>query len=52
MPGMNGVQATKAIRESFPEVRVLVLTTYDADEWVFNAMRNGVAGYLLKDSPQ
>lgn len=52
MPKMNGIQATKAIREQFPEVRVLVLTTYDADEWVINAIRNGAAGYLLKDTPQ
>lgn len=52
MPKMNGIQATKAIREQFPEVRILVLTTYDADEWVLNAIRNGAAGYLLKDTPQ
>ena len=52
MPKMNGIQATKAIREQFPEVRVLVLTTYDVDEWVINAIRNGAAGYLLKDTPQ
>src|SRR5512145_2459069 len=52
MPRMNGVLATKAIREKFPDVRVLVLTTYDADEWVLNAIRNGAAGYLLKDTPQ
>lgn len=52
MPRMNGVQATKTIREKFSEVRVLVLTTYDADEWVLNAIRNGAAGYLLKDTPQ
>jgi len=52
MPKMNGIQATKAIREQFPEVRVLVLTTYDADEWVINAIRNGASGYLLKDTPQ
>jgi two-component system, NarL family, response regulator LiaR len=52
MPKMNGVQATKAIREQFPEVRVLVLTTYDADEWVLDAIRNGASGYLLKDTPQ
>lgn len=52
MPKMNGIQATKTIREKFPEVRVLVLTTYDADEWVINAIRNGAAGYLLKDTPQ
>lgn len=52
MPRMNGIQATRAIREKFPKVRVLVLTTYDADEWVINAIRNGAAGYLLKDTPQ
>ena len=52
MPKMNGIQATKTIREQFPDVRVLVLTTYDADEWVINAIRNGAAGYLLKDTPQ
>ncbi len=52
MPRMNGIQATRAIREQFPEVRVLVLTTYDVDEWVLNAIRNGAAGYLLKDTPQ
>jgi DNA-binding NarL/FixJ family response regulator len=52
MPGMNGIQATRRIREQFPQVRVLVLTTYDADEWVFDAIRSGAAGYLLKDTPR
>jgi DNA-binding NarL/FixJ family response regulator len=52
MPVMNGVQATRALRERHPEVRVLVLTTYDADEWVFDAIRGGAAGYLLKDTPR
>jgi len=52
MPKMNGIQATKIIREQFPEVRVLVLTTFDTDEWVLDAIRNGAAGYLLKDTPQ
>ncbi|MEM7133521.1 MAG: response regulator transcription factor [Chloroflexota bacterium] len=51
MPNMNGVQATRSIREQFEEVRVLVLTTYDADEWLFDAVRSGAHGYLLKDSP-
>jgi two-component system, NarL family, response regulator LiaR len=50
MPVMNGIQATRLIRERFPSVRVLVLTTYDADEWVFDAIRAGASGYLLKDS--
>jgi DNA-binding NarL/FixJ family response regulator len=52
MPGMNGIQATRLIRERYPDVRVLVLTTYDADEWVFDAIRSGAAGYLLKDTPR
>lgn len=52
MPGMNGIQATQRIREDYPEVKVLVLTTYDADEWVFDAIRAGAAGYLLKGTPR
>jgi len=52
MPILNGIQATRQIRERFPETRVLVLTTYDEDEWVFDAIRAGAAGYLLKDTPR
>ncbi len=52
MPIMNGVQATRLIREQYSDVYVLVLTTYDADEWVFDAIRGGAAGYLLKDTPR
>jgi DNA-binding NarL/FixJ family response regulator len=52
MPVMNGVQATRLIQEKNPHVRVLVLTTYDADEWVFDAVRSGASGYLLKDTPR
>ena len=52
MPGMNGIQATRQIKDRFPEVRVLALTTYDADEWVFDAIRSGADGYLLKDTPR
>ena len=52
MPVVDGVQATREIRARFPGVRVLVLTTYDADEWVFDAIRAGASGYLLKDSPR
>ena len=51
MPRMNGVQATRRIRSSDPDVQVLVLTTYDADEWVFDAIRAGANGYILKDTP-
>lgn len=52
MPGMNGIHATRAIHERFPDVRVLILTTYDGDEWVFDAIRGGASGYLLKDTPR
>ncbi len=52
MPIMNGIQATGRIRERFPETRVLVLTTYDDDGWVFDAIRAGADGYLLKDTPR
>ena len=51
MPGMNGIEATRRIRTRFPAVKVLVLTTYDDDEWVFDAIRAGASGYLLKDTP-
>jgi DNA-binding NarL/FixJ family response regulator len=50
MPGMNGIQATRQLRALYPEIKVLVLTTYDADEWVFDAIRSGASGYLLKNT--
>jgi DNA-binding NarL/FixJ family response regulator len=52
MPIMNGVEATRRIKANHPEVKVLVLTTYDDDEWVFDAIRAGASGYLLKDTPR
>ncbi len=52
MPIMNGIEATRRIRQHHPNIPVLVLTTYDADEWVFDALRAGAVGYLLKDTPR
>lgn len=52
MPGMNGIQATRAIKQQYPEIKVLVLTTFGDDEWVFDAVRSGAAGYLLKGTPR
>lgn len=52
MPVLNGIQATKQIKEKFPNVHILVLTTYDADQWVLDAIRYGADGYMLKDAPR
>lgn len=50
MPRMNGVKATALIRQQFPAVQVLVLTTFATDEWVVDAIEAGASGYLLKDT--
>jgi DNA-binding NarL/FixJ family response regulator len=52
MPVMNGVDATRYIHTRYPEIKVLVLTTYDDDQWVFDAIKAGASGYLLKDTPR
>ena len=52
MPGMNGVEATRRIHTAQPQVKILVLTTFDDDEWVMDAVRAGASGYLLKDTPR
>lgn len=49
MPIMDGVEATKEIKENYPEVKVLILTTFNEDEYIFEGLRNGADGYLLKD---
>ncbi len=51
MPRMNGIDATRAIRDADLATRVLVLTTFDLDEYVFDAVRAGASGFLLKDAP-
>ena len=50
MPQMNGITAMRRIRVVRPECQVLVLTTFDEDEWVFEALKAGAVGYLLKDA--
>jgi DNA-binding NarL/FixJ family response regulator len=50
MPVMDGVAATQAISQSYPQTKVIVLTTFDDDEYVSQAMRLGAKGYLLKDT--
>jgi DNA-binding NarL/FixJ family response regulator len=51
MPIMDGVAATKEIQQRFPLVRILILTTFDNDDYVTAALQNGAMGYLLKDTP-
>jgi DNA-binding NarL/FixJ family response regulator len=51
MPQMNGVEATAEICRAWPEARIIVLTTFDRDDYVFQGVRAGAMGYLLKDSP-
>lgn len=48
MPKMDGVQCTKIIKENYPAIRVIILTTFDDDEYVYNALKYGASGYLLK----
>ncbi len=49
MPNMNGVVTTKRIKTEYPQVKVLILTTFDDSDYILNAINNGASGYLLKD---
>lgn len=51
MPICDGVEGTRRIRERYPDVRVLMLTTFDDDDYIVEALRNGASGYLLKNIP-
>ena len=51
MPGVNGVESTRLIKEQYPQTRVLMLTTFDDDQYVIEALRLGAVGYLLKNMP-
>ena len=50
MPGTDGVEGTKLIMDRYPRAKVIILTTFDDDEYVFGALKNGASGYLLKGS--
>ena len=50
MPNMNGVIATQEVKRRHPEVKVLILTTFDDSDYILNAINNGASGYLLKDT--
>lgn len=48
MPKMDGVLATKVIKEKFPNIKVIILTTFDDDDFIYSALKYGASGYLLK----
>ncbi|MBQ1335954.1 MAG: response regulator transcription factor [Selenomonadaceae bacterium] len=48
MPELDGVLCTKAVKEKYPKVKIIILTTFDDDEYVYNALKYGASGYLLK----
>lgn len=49
MPNMNGVVATKHIKETNPDIKIIILTTFDDSDYILSAINNGASGYLLKD---
>ena len=49
MPNMNGVVATQRIKTEYPDIKVVILTTFDDSDYILNAINNGASGYLLKD---
>src|SRR5690606_24009258 len=51
MPIMNGIQATELLKQKFPHIKVIMLTVFDNDENIFNSIKVGADGYLLKEVP-
>ena len=50
MPEMNGVEATALIKKDFPNIKIIVLTTFNDDQYIYDSLKNGASGYLLKDT--
>lgn len=50
MPGMDGIEATKAVKTQYPSVKVIILTTFHDNEYIFTGLKNGADGYMLKDA--
>jgi DNA-binding NarL/FixJ family response regulator len=50
MPNLNGVAATKSIKEINPDIKIIILTTFDDSDYILSAINNGASGYLLKDT--
>ena len=50
MPGMDGVEGTRLFKKRWPDIKIIVLTTFDDDDYIFGALKNGASSYLLKGS--
>ncbi|HMT95975.1 MAG TPA: response regulator transcription factor, partial [Ferruginibacter sp.] len=50
MPVMNGIEATAKIKELYPQIKIVMITIYDDDEYIFNAIKAGADSYILKDT--
>ncbi|HEY2421322.1 MAG TPA: response regulator transcription factor [Neobacillus sp.] len=50
MPVMNGIDTLRVVKETYPMVKVIILTTFNEDEYIFNGLKHGADGYILKDS--
>jgi DNA-binding NarL/FixJ family response regulator len=50
MPIMNGVETAKIVKEKYKDIKVIILTTFNEDEYIFEGIKNGVDGYILKDA--
>ena len=50
MPGIDGVEGTRLFKKRWPDIKIIVLTTFDDDEYIFGALKHGASGYLLKGS--
>ncbi len=50
MPVMDGIEATAVVKRLYPNVKIIILTTFDEDEYIFGSLKNGADGYVMKDS--
>ncbi|WP_213505969.1 response regulator [Paenibacillus faecis] len=50
MPVMDGIEATIAVKKRYPDIKIIILTTFDEDEYIVNGLKGGASGYILKDS--
>lgn len=51
MPNMDGTVSTKLVKQSYPHIKIIILTTFDDDDFIFSALKYGASGYILKVSP-